>query len=186
MSVLAQPPLSVRIHHKFRKIWSFCAWKCGSSHLKNPSPLVRTGQTPPPDCGRLLWTALNYYQRQLLEGKRWRKIKQNTNPPRVATGSTFTAKFTPENLPDTGRATRGIGRGGTPECGPEWDPECGPEVKCRGNKYDECCWKGITHHILKRITHPGKAQIYRTVGINYTCSKTRLTENVFLLIPAVP
>jgi len=39
MSVLTQPPSSVRTHHKFQKIWCFYTKKCGRPHLKNPRPL---------------------------------------------------------------------------------------------------------------------------------------------------
>jgi len=36
------PPLSERIHHKFRTFRSFCTKKCGRPHLKNlPFPLIR-------------------------------------------------------------------------------------------------------------------------------------------------
>jgi len=54
------PLLSVRTHHKFRKIRSFCAKKCGRPKIpRNPSPLVRKmsalGKLPSPDFGHLLW-----------------------------------------------------------------------------------------------------------------------------------
>jgi len=52
LSVLAYPLLSVRTHHKFRKILCFRAKKCERTHLKNSSsPLVRKmselDKTPP-------------------------------------------------------------------------------------------------------------------------------------------
>jgi len=49
MSALAQPLLTVRTHHKFRKIRSFFAKKCRRPHLKNPlcPQNVHTGETPP-------------------------------------------------------------------------------------------------------------------------------------------
>jgi len=40
MSTLAQPLLSVRTQHKFRKIRWFYKKKCGSLYLKNPLPFV--------------------------------------------------------------------------------------------------------------------------------------------------
>jgi len=60
MFVLAQPPLSVRTHHKFRKIPSLLSQKVQTSAFEEPPcpQNVCTGQTPSPDCGRLLWTAL--------------------------------------------------------------------------------------------------------------------------------
>jgi len=52
MSALVQPPslLSVRVHHKFRKIRSF--------FHEEPLPLVRKmfALDNHPNCGRLLWT----------------------------------------------------------------------------------------------------------------------------------
>jgi len=55
MSALAQSPLSVWTHQKFRKIESFCA---KSAESASEDPPVRTGRTPlSPDCGRLLCTA---------------------------------------------------------------------------------------------------------------------------------
>jgi len=59
---LPPTPLSVRTHHKFRKIRVFLHQKVRTSASEEPPPPcpknVRTGQTPSPsDCGRLLWTA---------------------------------------------------------------------------------------------------------------------------------
>jgi len=53
MSALAQPPLSVRTHHKFRK---------SRLSLHQTVRTTASEQTPlPPDCGRLLWTASMMY-----------------------------------------------------------------------------------------------------------------------------
>jgi len=59
MSALAQLPLlllSVRTHHKFRKILSFFHQKVRTSTSEDP-PLDRTDKLPHPECVRLLWTA---------------------------------------------------------------------------------------------------------------------------------
>jgi len=45
MSALAQLPLSVRTHHKVRKIRNLCIKKCARPLLKNP--FARTEQPPP-------------------------------------------------------------------------------------------------------------------------------------------
>jgi len=57
-------PLLVHADTPFEKSDVFCTKKCGRPHLNNP--LVRKMSAldkapPPPDCGRLLWTALNVY-----------------------------------------------------------------------------------------------------------------------------
>jgi len=62
MSALAQPPLTVRTHHKFRKIRSFLHQKVRTSASEDPLPPcpqnVHTRHNSP-GCGRLLWTAPN-------------------------------------------------------------------------------------------------------------------------------
>jgi len=61
---LPLPPLSVRIHHKFRKSRWFLHQKARTSTPDEPPPSLSekcpywTNPTPP-DCGCLLWTAPN-------------------------------------------------------------------------------------------------------------------------------
>jgi len=62
MSALAQPPpsLSVRIHHKFRKIRSVLHQKVRTFASEEPLRLVRNMSALDSrlDCGHPLWTAL--------------------------------------------------------------------------------------------------------------------------------
>jgi len=66
MSAPVQPPLSMRIHHKFLKIRRFLRQKVrtyASEEIPlSPCPHAKCPywtNPPPPDCGRLLWTIPN-------------------------------------------------------------------------------------------------------------------------------
>jgi len=79
ISALAQPPpaLSVRAHHKFRKIRGLLHQKVRTSASEeHPSPL--SAKCPhwtnplPPDCGRFLWTAPYIFQAKMFCWQGWK------------------------------------------------------------------------------------------------------------------